>query len=229
MGHTPFRIQKSGAGYDSYVYREHTSRSSPDAYIGHPKSYIANPKANTGHAPVSYSTDALDLVGCRDQCTLLNCTCFDYSAKTTPHDSCSAAEFTVNLNGLHCQGLSRPTDTMATPEACASACCAAGTSCEVWQFTTGGGLTQHCWIGKIDPTSCTIDPTWVGAGRPGQNQLFSITGDNTIRTDLYITNPEVGTPGAGRAEQLCFHAKHDAPVPVEIPNSTPVLFSYSRI
>jgi hypothetical protein len=85
-----------------------------------------------------------------------------------------------------------------------------------------------CWIGKIEPTSCTIDPLWVGGGRPGHNQLFSIEGDDSkggqqaIHTDVYITNPETGTPGAGRPEQLCFHAKHESPVPAEIPDRTPV-------
>jgi hypothetical protein len=89
------------------------NRTSPNAYIGHPKSYCANP-TSLDHAAVSYASDSFDLVGCQDKCTELSCTCFDFSAKTAPQDTCSAADFTFGLDGLQCHGLKATKDSMAT-------------------------------------------------------------------------------------------------------------------
>jgi hypothetical protein len=224
-GDMPFQVQPFPAGYDAYT----PSFTAPGGFIAYPESYcgeVPNPPGTSHrHAAEAYSSDGLDLAGCRAKCDELQCTCFDYSNHTAPHDSCTAADFSVNLNGLRCYGLQASYDTMTTPEACAEACCAMGSGCEVWQFTTDpSDFDGSCWVGKIDPASCESDPTWIGGGRPGANQIFSVVGagkgsSNVIRSQQYVA--EAGGK-AGLPQQLCFHAKTTSPVPQEIPNKTPV-------
>jgi hypothetical protein len=207
-----FRARVSSQKYTAFVLNQ-TSGS----YITREHRYCANP-TGSGHAPEVYSSDTLDLKGCMAKCVSLQCTCFDFNNLTAPTDTCSEDDFIIDLDDVECLGLQQPGgDHAVTPEACAMACCAAGSGCEVWQFTTAWA-DNECWIGKMASDSCFANAGWKGGGRPSPNQMFSMspTGQS-VQSSQYVTEDN-----STAVYQLCMHAKQEAPMAVEIPDGTPV-------
>jgi hypothetical protein len=133
-----------------------------------------------GHAPEIWSSDGLTVQECQQECTKRHptCTCFDFDNSTAPFDTCGLADFTTNLTGVECMGLTDPDDKAITPEACATACCAKE-GCEVWQLKAD----QGCWLGILDQggQSCVKQSGWMGGARPSPNQMFSLmTGERSM-------------------------------------------------
>lgn len=78
--------------------------------------------------------------------------------------------FPQNRSGNQCHGLGKSPAT--TAEQCMQACCAAGSSCSVWQYNAVAG----CWIGNVDTSGCTPgEQEWIGGGRSIDAQFRNVT------------------------------------------------------
>lgn len=102
-----------------------------------------------------------------------------------PSSTCNpTVDFPADLKDTRCMGLSRVTAADASAEACAQACCDAGTSCVTWQWcgnitagTDCGSLNRgkpSCWIGAQN--DCHIGKGWTSRGRlptPGPSACAS--------------------------------------------------------
>ena len=113
--------------------------------------------------------------------------------------SCAVSQsctYPVSMNGRECWGLQQATGAV-TPAACEAACCAAGPSCETWQFCPVGGSCPtpgSCWIGPLG-SDCHAVADWVGgatASLPVPPSVVNLTG-------VWPLPPPVPLPGWGNA------------------------------
>lgn len=88
--------------------------------------------------------------------------------------TCDASSFPKSMNGTECWGLQNASAT--NPEECLAACCAAGPSCQTWQWcpvgSSGCPTPGSCWIGALG--NCKPVADWVGGARAGPN-LVQVT------------------------------------------------------
>lgn len=76
-----------------------------------------------------------------------------------PAPPCSAAAFPHDLAGLKVSGLvSKP--QVKSPESCMAACCAAGPTCQVYEWTG-----SDCWIGKYAKPSASGGDGFISRAR----------------------------------------------------------------
>jgi hypothetical protein len=160
------------------------------------------------------SSDSQDLAGCMAQCAAnAQCTCLDFINATVPAN----CDFSISLNGIECLDLAPTYDPMATPEACEMACCAAGyRQCEAWQYTTDPVYKSNCFLGKIGPSSCTPSKNWRGGSMAAPNQMFRIVNNKFNGAALQSIAVD------SNAHKFCVHAKPNSPIPIVIPDKTPV-------
>ena len=69
------------------------------------------------------------------------------SEHDAPAPPCSAAAFPHDLNGLKVDGL-KAMPEVSSVENCMAACCAAGPSCQVYEWTGSPQSGASCWIGS---------------------------------------------------------------------------------
>merc|ERR1712050_235582 len=61
---------------------------------------------------------------------------------------CDDSTFPHDLTGYQAMGLSAGPSTATTVDACRQACCDAGSSCDIYQFSEHPSRSPDCWIGK---------------------------------------------------------------------------------
>lgn len=103
--------------------------------------------------------------------------------------------YPVSMNGTECWGLQAA--NASSPAACAAACCAAGPSCQTWQWCPVGGACPTpgtCWIGPLG-SNCRPVPDWIGAATAGLPKLPAVVN----LTGVYPLPAPVPLPGWGNA------------------------------
>jgi len=88
----------------------------------------------------------------------------DLSAASPPSGSCADSDFPHDLNGLHVDGL-QPQPKVKSVADCRAACCAAGVSCQVFQFTPTVQRGAACWIGKYSKPEQGTAHGYISRGR----------------------------------------------------------------
>ena len=81
-----------------------------------------------------------------------------------PAPPCSVESFPHDLNGLKVNGLKAMPEVMSV-ENCMAACCAAGPSCQVYEWTGKPQSGASCWIGKYAPPSSSGGQGYISRAR----------------------------------------------------------------
>lgn len=63
-------------------------------------------------------------------------------------DTCGESSFPYDLTGKRAMGLQPGPTSATTLDTCRQACCNAGSSCEIYQFSKNPQAQPECWIGK---------------------------------------------------------------------------------
>jgi hypothetical protein len=77
--------------------------------------------------------------------------------------TCDESAFPTDLTGKQAMGLTAGPESATSEELCRQACCDAGDSCGVYQFSEHPSKSPNCWIGTA--TSFSDDPGKVYASR----------------------------------------------------------------
>jgi hypothetical protein len=67
---------------------------------------------------------------------------------TVSSSTCDDTAFPYDLSGKQALGLTKGPTSATTIEACRQACCDAGASCDIYQFSHHPSMSPDCWIGK---------------------------------------------------------------------------------
>merc|ERR1712032_497781 len=85
------------------------------------------------------------------------------SALLVGAEACDDSTFPYDLTGKRALGLSQGPASATTEAACKQACCAAGSSCTIYQFSQHPATSPDCWLGQS--SSFEDDPQHVYQSR----------------------------------------------------------------
>jgi len=109
---------------------------------------LGNSKGNAAFGINKWHTVTLRMAGGWQSATLDGNLLANVTISALGSETCDMSAFPVDLSGKQAMGLSAGPTSAATEEQCMQACCDAGDSCEIYQFSEHPSRNPKCWIGK---------------------------------------------------------------------------------